>query len=96
MLYSFSLTLSLALPTMMCNGVGAVPAKCHAQQLLVARARRQRQVSNEGQRDAQKGVHERLIQERVARLPACVCNDPVIPAQIPPPQAAHVPRELRG
>ena len=74
----------------------AVPAKRHAQQLLVARAWWQGQISNEGQRDAEQGGYELLIQERVACLPACVCYDPIIPAQIPAPEAAHVPRELRG
>ena len=71
--------------------IRAVPAKRHAQQLLVARARWQRQISDEGQRDAEQGLYETLIQEWVACLAAGVCYDPVIPAQIPAPEAAHVP-----
>jgi len=68
----------------------AVPVKGHAQQLLITSAGWQAQVCNEGQRNAEQGPYETLVQERVSRLLAGVCYDPVVPAKIPAPETAHV------
>ena len=90
--YGMLVSLATSLqPLILPDTIRVVPAKRHAQQLLVARARWQRQISDKRQRDAEQGLYETLIQERVACLPAGVCYDPVIPAQIPAPEAAHVP-----
>lgn len=54
----------------------------------------QAKVSNEGQRQAQQQLHERLVQEWMPALTPVIAHQPVIAAQVAQPQAPHVQPHL--